>query len=119
VLVCDDEEPVLDVVSRMLASLGCRVLTARSGDEVIERYRQHSAEVRLVLIDLVMPRLSGEQVLCELRRLSAELPVLIMSGYPQEEVAARLAPLGLTGCLQKPFRLPTLVEAVRRYLVCP
>ncbi len=116
ILLADDEGAVLDVVSRLLRSLGCRVLTAHTGDEVLECYRRHAAEVRVVLIDLVMPRRSGEQVLAELRQKAPELPVLVMSGHPEQEVVPRLAPLGLTGYLQKPFRLPALLEAVRPYL---
>jgi signal transduction histidine kinase/CheY-like chemotaxis protein len=116
VLLCDDEGPVLEVVSRLLTSLGCKVLSARSGEEVLECYRRHTDEVCLVLVDLVMPRLSGEQVLVQLRQQSPELPVLVMSGHAEQEVVARLRPLGLTGYLQKPFRLPVLLEAIRPYL---
>jgi CheY-like chemotaxis protein len=83
---------------------------------VLDVVGRHAAEVRVVLVDLVMPRLSGEQVLEELRRLAPRLPVLVMSGHPAHEVVPRLAPLGLTGYLQKPFRLPTLLAAVRPYL---
>jgi signal transduction histidine kinase/CheY-like chemotaxis protein len=116
VLLADDEWAVLDVVNRLLTSLGCRVITARSGEELLECYRNHASEVRVVLVDLVMPRLSGEKVLLELRRLAPQLPVLVMSGHAEQDVVPRLAPLGLTGYLQKPFRLPALLEAVRPYL---
>jgi CheY-like chemotaxis protein len=116
ILLGEDDRAVMDVVSRMLGSLGCRVVTASTGEEVLQRYREHVDCIRIVLLDLSMPRMSGEQVLAELRRLSADLPVVIMSGHAEQDIVSRLSPLGLTGYLQKPFRLPALLAAVQPHL---
>ncbi len=116
VLLVDDEKPILDVTTRLLATLGCEVHTARSGDEALERYREHAASIRAVLLDLVLPGRSGEQVLEELRRLAPQLPVIVLSGLPAPDVLARLAALKPTACVQKPFRLPELLELLRPHL---
>jgi CheY-like chemotaxis protein len=116
VLLVDDEEAILDVTGRLLGSLGCQVITARTGEEAVRLYQQHADEVRVVLLDLILPRGPGEEVLAELRRLSSDLPIIVLSGHPGPDVIPRLVPLGLTGYLQKPYRLPALVEAIRPYL---
>src|SRR5262245_6469713 len=116
VLLVDDEPAVLDVSARLLRALGCRVLAANSGEEALARFRRHRGEVRLAVVDLSMPLLSGEETLRQLRRLEPALPLVLMSGYAEADVAPRLADLPLAGYLQKPFRLPALEELLRRLL---
>jgi CheY-like chemotaxis protein len=115
-LIVDDEEMVRDVVSRMLESFGFRVLAARDGQEALERYDAYQAEVKLVVLDLLMPRLDGADTLRELRRRSAGLPVVVMSGYSEPEVSTRFGGQGLSAYLQKPFRSADLQTVLRRVL---
>src|SRR5262249_26892358 len=97
-------------------SVGCEVLTARNGEEALDRFRTRASEVRLAVIDLAMPRKGGEATLRELRSLAPELPLVLMSGYPDYEIPPRLAELHLAGYLQKPFRLPALLELLQRVM---
>jgi CheY-like chemotaxis protein/PAS domain-containing protein len=119
VLLVDDEQAIVDVASRLLASAGCRVLTARNGPEALEQYGRHAAEIRLAVLDLNLPRMGGGDVAAELRRLDARLPVVLMSGHHDLEDRPELAGLGLAGCLQKPFRLPELLALLERILGLP
>jgi PAS domain S-box-containing protein len=112
VLVVDDEEPVRQVTRALIGSLGFHVVLAENGREALRKLSQHAAEVRVVLLDLTMPRLDGEQTLAELRRVAPELPVVLMSGYSERELSERFADRGLAGFLQKPFTR----EDVRRRL---
>ena len=116
VLLVDDEPSILEVASRLLVSTGCRVVTARNGQEAIERYERHAAEIRLVVIDLNLPRLSGDKVVAELRRFDALLPIVLMSGYHDLEGRPELAALRLSGYLQKPFRLAEMIALLERVL---
>lgn len=116
VLVVDDEESVRDVAARLLRSAGCGVLTAGGGEEALDVLTRHAGEVQLALVDLTMPRLSGEPLIRELRRLAPGLPVVLMSGYPEGDVVPRFAEVGLAGYLQKPFRQPELMDVLRRVL---
>src|SRR5262249_44608326 len=78
VLLVDDGPAVLDVSARLLRALGCRVLAANSGEEALARFRRHRGEVRLAVVDLSMPLLSGEETLRQLRRLEPALPLVLM-----------------------------------------
>jgi PAS domain S-box-containing protein len=116
VLLADDEETVRDVAARLLRSAGCEVITASDGEEALKQLEQHAGEVQVALLDLTMPRLSGEPLLRELRRLAPGLSVVLMSGYPEAEILPHFSEWGLVGYLQKPFRLPALLELLRRVL---
>lgn len=117
VLLADDEEAVRHVVGRLLEPLGCRVVAAGDGDEAVACFREHGASVALV--DLTMPRLGGEAVLRELRRLAPGLPLVVMSGLPEGDIMPRFAELNVAAYLQKPFRLPGLLEALGQALPAP
>jgi two-component system cell cycle sensor histidine kinase/response regulator CckA len=112
-LVVDDEESVLFVARRILELSGFRVLTALDGRGAIELFREHAADIAGVLLDLTMPRLGGLEALAEIRRVSADVPVLLMSGYTREDVTSRFPDQLWAGFIQKPFRLNDLLMAVR------
>lgn len=116
VLLADDEETVLDVAGRLLRSVGCEVVSARDGEEALACFRRHGKEIHLALVDLTMPRLCGEPMLRELRQLAPELPLVLMSGFPESDVLPRFAELRLAGYLQKPFRLPALLELLHKVM---
>jgi PAS domain S-box-containing protein len=116
VLVADDEETVRRVAARMLESAGFRVELADGGAEAVERFRADPDAFRLVLLDLTMPGLGGEEAIGALRRLRPDVRVILMSGYAEPEVMARFAGQGLAGFVQKPFQLPTLLAKVREAL---
>jgi CheY-like chemotaxis protein len=115
-LLADDEAPVRDVTARLLSSLGYQVLQASNGEEALRLFGEHATEVRLALIDLTMPRLSGEATLRQLRLAAPDLPLVLMSGYSEAAVLPRFADLKLAGYLQKPFRLAELAELLQRTL---
>jgi CheY-like chemotaxis protein len=114
--VVDDEAPVREVAGRLLEAAGFRALRARDGVEAIEWFRSHAVEVRLVLLDLTMPRLDGEQTLRQLRQIRPDVPVVLMSGFSEAELLGRFAEMAPSGFVQKPFRSEELLAAVRRAL---
>jgi PAS domain S-box-containing protein len=116
VMVADDEETVRRVAAAMLESVGFRVELADDGAAAVERFRADPDTFRLVLLDLTMPGLGGEEALCALRRVRPDVRVILMSGYAEPEVATRFAGQGLAGFVQKPFQLPTLLAKVREAL---
>jgi PAS domain S-box-containing protein len=116
VLVADDEETVRRVAAAMLESVGFRVVLADDGAAAVERFRAGPDGYRLVLLDLTMPGLGGEEALRALRRVRPDVRVILMSGYAEQEVTTRFAGQGLAGFVQKPFQLPTLIAKVRQAL---
>jgi signal transduction histidine kinase/ActR/RegA family two-component response regulator len=86
VLVVDDENIVLEAHKKALEAFGFTVLIARDGVEAVEVFRQHEAEIRLVLSDLSMPRMDGWETLSALRKIAPGLPVILCSGYSKAQV---------------------------------
>lgn len=108
VLLVDDEETIRAVSSKLLRRLGLKVLTAEDGRQAVDLYRERRADIDLVLLDLTMPRMNGEEAYLELRQIAADVRVIMASGYCENDIAARFAGKGLVGCLQKPYTLTKL-----------
>jgi CheY-like chemotaxis protein len=108
VLVVDDEETIRNTVTRMLRSLGLEPVLASDGREAVEIFRADPGRFTLVLLDLTMPHMDGEQTFAELRRLRADVRVVLMSGFNQQEALVRFTGKGLASFLQKPFTIDML-----------
>lgn len=116
VLVVDDEEIVRTVTARVLTALGYSVVTAADGREAIDTLHRSSEPIHAVLMDLTMPKLDGVAAFEELRRLKQDLPVILMSGYNEQDAVARFAASGLAGFLQKPFSAEMLSAKIGKAL---
>ena len=103
----------------MVQGTGFRVLTAEDGSEGIEVLRQHRDEVTVVLLDLTMPRMGGEQALAHIRTIRPDLPVIVMSGYNETETRERFAGKRVAGFIQKPFESAQLRQLIRNTLERP
>jgi two-component system cell cycle sensor histidine kinase/response regulator CckA len=93
------------------------VLQAADGQTAIELFQINCETIALVLLDLMMPQLSGEQVLSELQRVKPEVHVVVMSGYTRHEAAQLFSALTPAGFLQKPFTSDELRSAVRGVII--
>ena len=116
VLVVDDEAGVRDLARTVLENSGFTVLTAQDGAAAIRVFQQHAGEVTAILLDLTMPAMNGEGTAAELQRIRAGVPIVISSGYSEQEVAGRFAGRGLAGFLQKPYAPAALSAALLRAL---
>ncbi len=112
VLVIDDEEDVRDVVQAVLESRGVRVLTAPDGQRGLEVFKQNSADIDAVLLDMNMPGLPGPAVFEELLRVRPEVKVLLSTGYSEQEVAGHFARDRLAGFVHKPYTASMLVDKI-------
>jgi len=102
-LVIDDDQGVRDAATRLLEHFGFRAISAVDGRHGVEVFRQHQSEVVIVLLDMTMPEMNGEETFREIRRLRADVPVILSSGYNEIEATRRFTAKGLAGFLQKPF----------------
>jgi len=114
VLVVEDEDPVRRYTVALLEELGFTVVQAADGAEAIAILRERSAEISAMLLDHHMPGLSGEEVLDELEREGLAVPVVLTSGHDRTLLERRFAGHAIAGYLQKPFRIESLDETVRR-----
>jgi CheY-like chemotaxis protein/two-component sensor histidine kinase len=112
VLLADDEDDVRSVVRAMLETLGYEVIEARDGLEAVEIFRRRAAEIDLVILDLVMPRLTGEAALRQMRRITPVVPAILVSGYDESGRIREIVAAGFGGFLQKPFRRQDLGKKV-------
>lgn len=108
VLLVDDDETVRTVGKRLLSHLGIETILAEDGRDALRIFASRRSEIGLVLLDLTMPHLDGEQTLRELRIVDRQVPVVIMSGYAEQELRGRFAGRAVQAFLQKPFQLKTL-----------
>ncbi|GIW13304.1 MAG: hypothetical protein KatS3mg062_0743 [Tepidiforma sp.] len=115
ILVVDDDETVRTVTRRMLEQAGYSVLLGPDGAAAVDVYRAHPG-IDLVILDMTMPHMDGEETFRELRRIHPGVRVLLTSGYNEQDATERFAGKGLAGFIQKPFRPQELLEKVRTIL---
>jgi len=116
ILAVDDEAGVLAATRRMLERLGFQVLTAGDGQEGLEVFRRHAEDIVAVVLDATMPRMDGREALREIRRIRPEAPVILTSGYTEQQVGDQVAADEFADFLQKPFRIASLARKLRRLL---
>jgi signal transduction histidine kinase len=116
VLVVDDEEMVRRTADTALRRAGHSVLTAVDGFEALKVFRKNVEDIGLVLLDLTMPGIDGEQTLHELRRIRQDVKVILSSGYNEAEVVERFSGRGLAGFVQKPYTAAELINTVSTVL---
>ena len=116
ILVVDDEETIRSTLALMLKSLGFEVALTSDGREAITALQAEPDRFVLVLLDLTMPHLDGAKTFTELRRIRPELRVVLMSGFNERDAIVQFNGKGLASFLQKPFRIESLVETLRKIL---
>ncbi|WP_236019099.1 PAS domain S-box protein [Geomonas propionica] len=115
VLLVDDEETVRSIGAEMLKHLGFTPVLAKDGAEALAVFRE-TPEVRLVILDLTMPRMDGRQCFRELRRIDSSVTVVVSSGYNEQEVAEEFRDTPPSGFIQKPYHLAPLKEIIKKAL---
>jgi CheY-like chemotaxis protein len=116
VLLVDDEEMIIDVGREMLAKLGYKVLTAQSGREAIEIYRQNKKKIDIVILDVIMPGLHGGETYDQLKTIDPNVDVLLASGYGLNKQIGEILERGCNGFIQKPFNMKQLSRNIREIL---
>ena len=114
VLVVDDEASVLSVAERALLRQGFSVITADNGLDGVKQFAEHCQEIVVVILDLVLPQLSGERAFREICDIQESAQVILCSGYNEEEAMRCFDSDNLVGFLEKPYRPSALLEMVRR-----
>ncbi len=114
VLIVDDEESVRSTARNTLERHGYRTLEAKDGRDALEVFRQFANEITLVLLDLTMPYMNGEEVHRELKLIVPDVRVLLSSGFNEVEAVRRFSGKGLAGFLQKPYTAALLTETIKR-----
>jgi PAS domain S-box-containing protein len=116
ILVVDDEPDIRLAACDIFEHLGFDVIQASDGREGMELVREHSGQLRMVLLDLTMPHMNGIEFMKALRPIDPLVPVLMTSGFSESDHSAELVDLGLSGFIQKPYSLSSLKTKLREIL---
>ena len=116
ILVVDDQETVRSVATQIFERAGFDVVTAVDGINALEMYEKHKKAVKVVLLDMTMPRLGGADTFREMRRIRKNVPTILSSGYNEQTAINQFSGKGLAGFIQKPYRFDQLLEIVRRVI---
>jgi PAS domain S-box-containing protein len=116
ILLIDDEGMILEVAQQMLATLGYTVLTASGGTRALEVFRENHKRIDLVILDMIMPGMSGDRVFEALLEIDPRARILLSSGYSLDGQAMEIMGRGCLGFIQKPFSIEELALKLRQVL---
>jgi len=112
ILFIDDEERILKTSKEMLEALGYTVLFATEGKGGIETYQDNNKDIDLVILDMILPGMDGNEIYDQLKGISPDVKVLLSSGYSQNGQAAEILDKGCNGFIQKPFTLEQISQKI-------
>jgi two-component system cell cycle sensor histidine kinase/response regulator CckA len=116
ILIVDDEQMNLNVSKEVLELLGYAVYTASSGTEALAMYTGKKGEIDLILLDMIMPGMSGGETYDRMKELNPDIRVILCSGYSIDGDAQKIMDRGCKGFIQKPFNLSDLSQKIREAL---
>jgi PAS domain S-box-containing protein len=114
VMIIDDEEMILKTTQGVLRSSGFETVVVNNGEDAIALFKQEHAGISVVLLDMMMPGMGGDEVLRYLRVIRRDIPVIVTSGYTEEQVMRYFSGRRVSAFLQKPYRSDALIEIVGR-----
>jgi two-component system, cell cycle sensor histidine kinase and response regulator CckA len=115
-LIVDDDRAVRKITARLMELFGFTVIEARDGQAGLDAFVRHAGDIVVVLLDMTMPMMGGEQTLRALRQVRADVPILVMSGYDASEMSPGVTSSGVDGFLAKPFTSDVLARKLKAAL---
>lgn len=112
ILLVDDDEAVLTITKLMLESCNVETVAAQDGEEGVKLFEASHEQLSLVMLDLVMPRLSGEEAFAQMKAINPDIPIIISSGFSLEETRSRMIRAEFDGFIQKPFKRLELLSVL-------
>ena len=116
ILVADDEEIVRKTTQAALKSFGYTVIMAEDGQVAVDLFRKRAHEIAVVILDVTMPVMGGEEALREIRAIRPDARVILSSGYSEAEAVQQFSAERTVVFIQKPYRVAKLGEVVRQVL---
>jgi CheY-like chemotaxis protein len=116
ILIAEDEEPLRSLARSVLEDLGYTVLVASNGEEAVDIYNANGRHIDLVILDVVMPRMGGQDAYDQIRSSGSSVPIIFMTGYSAEMVRSRFRETVDVSLLQKPYSIEGFASKVREVL---
>jgi len=112
-LIADDAKDVRETTAEVLKVTGYDVLQAEDGLKALETFKAHQNDISLIILDIVMPGYSGDQVAKLIREINPNVPIVFMTGYDKEQVLGDCLEIQNSGILSKPVRFEVLIETIK------
>jgi CheY-like chemotaxis protein len=116
VLLIDDEADIVEIYQKRLKQLGYDVLTHTSSQQAMEAFRSQPDNFDVVITDMTMPKLTGDQLAVEIKQIKPNLPVILCTGFSEKITPEKAAEIGVNAFLMKPISLTDLAKAIRQVL---
>lgn len=116
ILLADDDAKVLELVSTVLQRLGYKVIPASNGKEALGLYDEHKEAIDLLMLDILMPEMSGTSVAIRIRETNPDIPLLFVTAYSDDITDGEMEKLNKYGVIRKPMQMANLGEMVRCFL---
>jgi signal transduction histidine kinase/ActR/RegA family two-component response regulator len=116
ILMVDDEDMVLQPGIQMIKRLGYKVLSAQNGEEALEIFKHHKESIDLIILDMIMPGMSGSETYTQIKKIHPDVKVLLSSGYSISGEATEILNRGCNGFIQKPFAIDHISCKIREIL---
>lgn len=116
ILIIDDEESIRNSCKEILEKEGIKVLTAKDGVEGIDIFEKNKEEIALIVLDMIMPKMSGKETFIGIKKIDRYIPIILCSGYSEDGEAEEIINMGIEAFLQKPYRAKTLIENIEKIL---
>lgn len=112
VLLVEDEEMVAELLVEMLEDKGLQAYNAKDGEEALNIYRKKNNEIDVVILDMGLPKLSGEVIFDEMKKINSDIIALLATGYIDDDMQKKLSESGMKGFIQKPYREDEIINKV-------
>ncbi|MCP4624333.1 MAG: PAS domain S-box protein [bacterium] len=116
ILLIDDEKMILEVGRELLEELGYTVIPAMSGQEAIEIFQKEQDTIDMIIMDMIMPGMSGSETFDRLKDINQDVKILLSSGYSVDGQASKILRRGCDGFIQKPFNMNQLAEKIHKIM---
>ena len=116
ILLAEDEEVIREMAQIGLESKGYKVFSAPDGASALSTYRERQKDIDVVIVDMVMPQMSGSELFARMKEINPEVRVIVSSGYSHDQEGQRMLRHGCLGYLQKPYNIESLNHLVRSVL---
>jgi DNA-binding NtrC family response regulator len=116
VMVVDDEQILRQIAREILEEIGFNVILAEDGEEAVSIYRKEYERIRVVLLDMLMPKLSGNEVYSKMKKINPDVKVILTSGFRKDKRVEQALNAGADGFIKKPYNFKRLSEMIFQVL---
>ncbi len=116
ILVADDELIMRKTANSILTKLGYEVVYAEDGEQTVSVYQEKSAQIRAVLLDMAMPKMSGREAYIEMKKINPNVKVLLVSGFKKDKRIEDVLAMGVNSFIQKPYSMITLAQEMKKVI---